>query len=155
MEAEREHALVALVMFKKFNPPVLDWEKVEPWMMESWIDSIETLFKDVYALEKDKVHLATHYLEKAAKVWWKPVKRDRSSDLPPMLWEEFRRLMFANYFPDTEKRKLQDKFRKLRQDKFRKLSRPEPDPFGGSRASNRRRTDRASPVRPRLNNKYQ
>nr|CAD1840496.1 unnamed protein product [Ananas comosus var. bracteatus] len=32
-----------------------------------------------------------------------------------MLWEEFKREVFGNYFPDTEKRKLKEKFRKLRQ----------------------------------------
>nr|CAD1833577.1 unnamed protein product [Ananas comosus var. bracteatus] len=32
-----------------------------------------------------------------------------------MLWEEFKRAMFANYFSDTLKRKLQEKFRKLEQ----------------------------------------
>nr|CAD1817790.1 unnamed protein product [Ananas comosus var. bracteatus] len=32
-----------------------------------------------------------------------------------MLWEEFKRAMFANYFLDTVKRKLQEKFRKLKQ----------------------------------------
>ncbi|XP_020082562.1 uncharacterized protein LOC109706175, partial [Ananas comosus] len=79
-------------------------------MVESWIDSIETLFDHLYTLEKDKVYLATHCLEKAAKVWLKRVKRDWSSDLPPMLWEEFKKTMFANYFPDTMKRKLQERF---------------------------------------------
>nr|CAD1824749.1 unnamed protein product [Ananas comosus var. bracteatus] len=125
-EMERERSLTALIRFKKFNPPIFEGEKVEPSMVESWIDSMETLFEDLYTSEKDKVSLATHCLEKAAKVWWKRVKRGRPSDLPPMLWEEFKRAMFANYFPDTPnsvrgyltdtvKRKLQGKFRKLRQ----------------------------------------
>ncbi|XP_020082004.1 uncharacterized protein LOC109705663 [Ananas comosus] len=114
MEAAREYTLPALVMFKKFNPPVFDGEKVEPWIVESWIDSMETLFEDIYTLEKDKVHLATHCLEKSSKVCWKRVKWDRPSDLPPMVSEEFRGLIFTNYFLDSEKKKLQDKFRKLR-----------------------------------------
>lgn len=103
----------ALVMFKKFNPLVFDGKKVEPWMLESWVDLMETLFEDLYTLEKGKVHLATHSLEKEAKVWWKRVKRDRSSNLPLMVWEEFQGLMFTNYFPDSEKKKLQDQFWKL------------------------------------------
>nr|CAD1833567.1 unnamed protein product [Ananas comosus var. bracteatus] len=32
-----------------------------------------------------------------------------------MAWDEFRGLVFSTYFTDTEKRKLQDRFRKLRQ----------------------------------------
>ncbi|XP_020089539.1 uncharacterized protein LOC109711035 [Ananas comosus] len=115
IEAKRERALEALVLFKKFNPPIFDGEKIDAAVVEAWVDSMETLFEDIYSLEKDKVPLATHCLEKAAKVWWKRVKWDRSSDLAPILWEEFRRALFANYFPDTEKRKLQEKFRKLKQ----------------------------------------
>ncbi|XP_020097138.1 uncharacterized protein LOC109716218 [Ananas comosus] len=113
--AEKERALAALVMFRKFDPPVFDGEKVKPWMVESWIDSMDTLFDDLCTLEKDKVHLATHCLERTAKVWWRQIKRDRSSDLPPLVWEKFRGLLYTNYFPDSEKKKLQDQFRKLRQ----------------------------------------
>nr|CAD1827473.1 unnamed protein product [Ananas comosus var. bracteatus] len=113
IEADRERAFAALVMFKKFSLPTFDGKKVEPTMVESWIDTMETLFEDINTLEKDKVYLATHCLDKAAKMWWKRVKRDRPSDLPPILWEEFKRAMFANYFPDTVKRKLQEKFLKL------------------------------------------
>ncbi|XP_020082833.1 uncharacterized protein LOC109706435 [Ananas comosus] len=114
-DVEGEHALAALIKFKKFNPPIFEGEKVEPAMVESWIDSMETLFEDLRTLERDRVYLATHRLEKAAKVWWKQVKRDRLPGHPPMLWEEFKRAVFANYPPDTLKRKLQEKFRKLQQ----------------------------------------
>ncbi|XP_020080707.1 uncharacterized protein LOC109704367 [Ananas comosus] len=100
-KVERERSLTALIRFKKFNPPIFEGEKMEPSMVESWINSMETLFKDLYTVEKDEVYLAAHCLEKSAKVWWKRVKRDQPSDFLPMLWEEFKRVMFANYFPDT------------------------------------------------------
>ncbi|XP_020080113.1 uncharacterized protein LOC109703810 [Ananas comosus] len=87
----------------------------DPWIVEMWIDSIETLFEDLYTLERDKVNLAVHYLKQSAKVWWKGVKQDRSPGLPPMTWEEFRGLLFLAYFPDSEKRKLKERFQKLRQ----------------------------------------
>nr|CAD1817914.1 unnamed protein product [Ananas comosus var. bracteatus] len=54
MAAERDRVLAALVMFRKFDPLVFDGEKVEPWMVELWIDSMKTLFEDLYTLEKDK-----------------------------------------------------------------------------------------------------
>nr|CAD1839548.1 unnamed protein product [Ananas comosus var. bracteatus] len=76
---------------------------------------METLFEDLYALERDKIHLAAHCLEQSAKELWKGVKRNRSPSLPPVTWEEFRGLIFSTYFSDSEKRKLQDRFRKLRQ----------------------------------------
>nr|CAD1842460.1 unnamed protein product [Ananas comosus var. bracteatus] len=61
----------------EFSPPTFDREKVEPSMVEAWIDSMESLFEDIYiyTLEKDKVHLATHCLEKAANVWWEQVSQ--------------------------------------------------------------------------------
>nr|CAD1834690.1 unnamed protein product [Ananas comosus var. bracteatus] len=37
-------------------------------MVESLVDSMETLFEDLYTLERDKVYLATHCLERTAKV---------------------------------------------------------------------------------------
>ncbi|XP_020081527.1 uncharacterized protein LOC109705195, partial [Ananas comosus] len=76
---------------------------------------METLFEDLYTLERDKVYLATHCLERTAKVWWKRIKRNRASNLPPLTWEEFRGLFYVNYFPDSEKKKLQEQFRKLKQ----------------------------------------
>nr|CAD1827424.1 unnamed protein product [Ananas comosus var. bracteatus] len=76
-DVEGERALAALIKFNKFHPPTFEGEKVEPEMVESWIDSMETLCDDLRTLERDKVYLATHCLEKAMKVWWKRVKRDR------------------------------------------------------------------------------
>ncbi|XP_020085105.1 uncharacterized protein LOC109707966 [Ananas comosus] len=115
MEAERERALAALMSFKKFDPPTFDGEDIDPWTVESWIDSIETIFEDLYTVERDKVYLAVHCLQRSAKAWWKDIKRNRSPSLPSMVWEEFRELMRLTYFPDSEKRKLQNRFQKLRQ----------------------------------------
>ncbi|XP_020099027.1 uncharacterized protein LOC109717592 [Ananas comosus] len=115
MEAERERALAALMSFKKFDPPTFDREDIDPWTVESWIDSIETVFEDLYTVERDKVRLAAHCLQRSAKVWWKGIKQNRSPRLPLMTWQEFRELILSVYFPDSEKRKLRDRFQKLRQ----------------------------------------
>ncbi|XP_020086743.1 uncharacterized protein LOC109709082 [Ananas comosus] len=76
---------------------------------------METLFEDIYTWEQDKVQLAAHCFDKRARVWWTRVKQDRSPDLPLINWEEFHGLMFAEYFPDSDKRKMQENFRKLKQ----------------------------------------
>ncbi|XP_020094157.1 uncharacterized protein LOC109714128 [Ananas comosus] len=115
LEAEKERTLATLMTFKKFDLPIFDGEDVDPWIVEMWIDSMETLFEKLYTLERDKVPLAVHCLKQSAKAWWKGIRRDRSPSLPPMAWDEFRGLMFSTYFPDNERRKLRDKFRKLRQ----------------------------------------
>ncbi|XP_020102611.1 uncharacterized protein LOC109720134 [Ananas comosus] len=111
MEAEEERALAALMTFKRFDPPVFDGENVDPWIVEMWIDSMKTLFEKLYTLERDKVPLAVHCLKQSAKVWWKSIRRNRSPSLYPMAWDEFRGLVFSAYFPDTERRKLQDRDR--------------------------------------------
>nr|CAD1830079.1 unnamed protein product [Ananas comosus var. bracteatus] len=114
-EAERERGYTALTRFTKFHLPTFDGEVIDPWTVETWLASMETLFEDIYTEEQDKVNLAAHYFDKRARVWWKRVKEDRSSDLSPIDWEEFRRLMFAEYFPDSDKRKMREDFRKLKQ----------------------------------------
>ncbi|XP_020080886.1 uncharacterized protein LOC109704553, partial [Ananas comosus] len=114
-EAERERGYTALTRFTKFHPPTFDEEVIDPWTVETWLASMETLFEDIYTEERDKVNLAAHCFDKRARVWWKRVKQDRSPDLPPIDWEEFRRLMFAEYFPDSDKRKMREDFKKLKQ----------------------------------------
>ncbi|XP_020106573.1 uncharacterized protein LOC109722831 [Ananas comosus] len=115
VEAERERALAALMSFKKFDPPTFDGEDTDPWTVESWIDSIESIFEDLYTVERDKVRLAVHCLQRSVKTWWKGIKQNRSPSLPPMTWQEFREVITSVYFPDSEKRKLRDRFQNLRQ----------------------------------------
>lgn len=71
MEAEREQALAALMTSKRFNLLTFDGETVDPRIVETWIDSMETLFENLYTLKRDKVHIAAHYIEKSIRVWWK------------------------------------------------------------------------------------
>lgn len=107
--------MAVLTAFRRFNPPTFDEKVADPWVMEARLTSMEALFEDIYTLERDKIHLVVHCFEKSAQVWWKQVKKNRSSDLPPMTWVEFRGLLFMKYFPDSDKRKMKD-FHKLRQE---------------------------------------
>nr|CAD1832719.1 unnamed protein product [Ananas comosus var. bracteatus] len=66
-KAEKERALAALMTFIKFDPPIFDGKNVNPWIVETWIDSMETLFEELYILEWDKVHLAVHCLKTVGK----------------------------------------------------------------------------------------
>nr|CAD1837183.1 unnamed protein product [Ananas comosus var. bracteatus] len=81
-EAERERGYVALTRFTKFHSPTFDGEVVDPATVESWLTAMETLFEDIFTLEKDKVNLAAHCFEKRARTWWKRVKQDRLPELP-------------------------------------------------------------------------
>nr|CAD1827328.1 unnamed protein product [Ananas comosus var. bracteatus] len=65
--------------------------------------------------QQDKVHLAVHCLEKSARVWWKATRQNRSPTLPPMMWEEFRGLLYGVHFPDSDKKKMEEQFRILKQ----------------------------------------
>nr|CAD1821588.1 unnamed protein product [Ananas comosus var. bracteatus] len=84
VKAKRERALAALTTFKRFNPPTFDREEVDPWVVETWIALMETLFEDIYTLEQDKINLATHCFEKSTRIRWRGVKKNRSPDLPPV-----------------------------------------------------------------------
>lgn len=76
--------------------------------METWIDFMETLFEYLYTLERDKVHLAAHYLKKSARVWWKGIKR---ADPSVFLWSvgrTFEDLYSPAVSPKVKKKKLQE-----------------------------------------------
>ncbi|XP_020080931.1 uncharacterized protein LOC109704586 [Ananas comosus] len=83
--------------------------------MEAWLSTMEALFEYVYTLEKDKVRLVSHYLEGSARSWWMRVKNGRSLDPATMSWEAFRELLLMEYFPESDKQKIKEDFRKLRQ----------------------------------------
>ncbi|XP_020081199.1 uncharacterized protein LOC109704824 [Ananas comosus] len=76
---------------------------------------MEALFEDIYTLEKDKVRLAAHCLKGPARSWWTRVKNGRSLDPATMTWEAFREILLMEYFPESDKRKIKENFRKLRQ----------------------------------------
>ncbi|XP_020089005.1 uncharacterized protein LOC109710682 [Ananas comosus] len=106
---------MALTRFTKFHRPTFDGDVIDPWTVETWLATMETLFEDIYTEERDKVNLAAHCFDKRAQVWWKRVKQDRAPALTPIDWEEFRKLLFAEYFPDSDRRKMREDFRKLKQ----------------------------------------
>ncbi|XP_020102689.1 uncharacterized protein LOC109720181 [Ananas comosus] len=83
--------------------------------MESWLSVMKALFEDIYTLEKDKVRLAAHCLEGSARSWWTRVNNGRSLDPATMSWEAFREILLMEYFPESDKRKIKEDFRKLRQ----------------------------------------
>ncbi|XP_020084386.1 uncharacterized protein LOC109707499 [Ananas comosus] len=115
LEAEQEQSLAVLTAFKRFNPPTFNGDDKDPWVMEAWLTAMEALFEDIYTFERDKVHLASHCFEGSAQLWWTRVKKGRSLELSPMTWEAFRELLLMEYFPESDKRKIKEDFRKLRQ----------------------------------------
>ncbi len=46
---------------------------LEPWEAESWVAAMEKLFENLFVSERYQVHLATHFLERDAYVWWQRV----------------------------------------------------------------------------------
>ncbi|XP_020080782.1 uncharacterized protein LOC109704457 [Ananas comosus] len=115
-EAGRVRFVKVLEAFMRFNPPIFDGKEADSWVLETWFTAMEALFEDIYTLERDKVPLAAHCFEKDAQIWWQKTKKKRASYLPPLTWEEFREMLFMEYFPDSDKRKMKKDFRKLRQE---------------------------------------
>ncbi|XP_020102373.1 uncharacterized protein LOC109719935 [Ananas comosus] len=115
LEAERARFVKVLRAFMRFNPPMFDRKEADLWIVETWLTAMEALFEDIYTLERDKVPLAAHCFEKDAQIWWQNAKKNRAPNLSPITWDEFRELLFMEYFPDSGKRKMKEDFRKLRQ----------------------------------------
>ncbi|XP_020082636.1 uncharacterized protein LOC109706252 [Ananas comosus] len=113
--ATPERTLAALTTFKRFNPPTFNGDVKDLWMTESWLAVMEALFEDIYTLEKDKVHLAAHYFDGSARLWWTQAKRNHSLEHASVTWEAFRETLLMEYFFESDNRKIKEDFRKLRQ----------------------------------------
>nr|CAD1821756.1 unnamed protein product [Ananas comosus var. bracteatus] len=100
---EKERALAALMTFVKFDPPIFDGENVDSWIVEMWIDSMETLFEELSTLERDRVPLAVYCLKQSAKAWWQGIRRNRSPSIPPWHGMSFGDWYLLLTSPDSER----------------------------------------------------
>lgn len=113
IDAEQEQAWASIANFKKFNPLTYNGESIDPWVVETLVDSTEKLFNDLYILDRDKVYLAAHCLDKVTHRQWKTESANLSTNLPPSIQEKFQGLIFNAFFPNKIKQQLED-FENLR-----------------------------------------
>ncbi len=85
-------------------------------VVESWLDYMEKLFENLRVPERDWIILVVPSLDQMAHRWWKgELARRVDAALYPPTWEEFRRLLFAKYFPDSSKQQMEEDFKNLKQ----------------------------------------
>ncbi|EKG08907.1 Retrotransposon gag protein [Macrophomina phaseolina MS6] len=75
---------------------------------------MEKLFRDLHIEELDRVPLAAHCLEKDAYSWWISHFERKLGSIYPS-WEEFRRLLYEQYFKDSTKQSLERELERLKQ----------------------------------------
>nr|CAD1838538.1 unnamed protein product [Ananas comosus var. bracteatus] len=114
--AERDRLMDRLGEFRRCNPRIFDGEKVDNWIVEKWLMHMEKLFRDTFVEERDRVWLATHFLDGEAYRWWLDIQDNPNTDLAAISWKKFKELLLAHYFPTSVKRKMEQDLRSLRQE---------------------------------------
>nr|CAD1842414.1 unnamed protein product [Ananas comosus var. bracteatus] len=83
--AERDRLMERLSKFRRCSPRTFDGENVDHWIVEKWLMHMEKLFRDTFVKERDRVWLATHFLDGEAYRWWLDIQ-----DNPTPIWQRLR-----------------------------------------------------------------
>ncbi|XP_022967883.1 uncharacterized protein LOC111467258 isoform X2 [Cucurbita maxima] len=88
--------------FRKYDPPVFEGKTIDPVLVESWVESIETIFEHMKCPEDQKVKCASFMLKGEAHFWWKTAQqtlRKEDEDEEPICWHEMKRAFIHKYYP--------------------------------------------------------
>nr|CAD1821800.1 unnamed protein product [Ananas comosus var. bracteatus] len=80
--SERDRLMDRLSEFRRCSPRTFDGENVDHWIVEKWLMHMEKLFRDTFVEERDRVWLATHFLDSEAYRWWLDIQ-----DNPTPTWQ--------------------------------------------------------------------
>uniref|UniRef100_A0A6I9QN49 Uncharacterized protein LOC105037278 n=1 Tax=Elaeis guineensis var. tenera TaxID=51953 RepID=A0A6I9QN49_ELAGV len=92
---------INLLDFKKYAPPAFSGTS-DPMEAESWLKAIEKVFHALRYLAEDKVTFATFMLQGEAADWWEMKIGKLGPNDVPFTWEEFRKIFYDKYFPQTK-----------------------------------------------------
>ncbi|GFZ14494.1 hypothetical protein Acr_24g0006840 [Actinidia rufa] len=118
--------------FCRMNPPSFDGSSTDPLVANHWLAKIQKLF-NVLVINDDnmRVHLVAFQLSGEANEWWESVlaaRRDarrvaraaknvKAPDIENLTWAEFEKMFKNQYFPESYREQLRDKFEKFEQEK--------------------------------------
>ena len=91
---------INLLDFKKYAPPAFSGTS-DPMEAESWLKTIEKVFHALRCPAEDKVTFATFMLQGEAADWWEIKIGKMGPNDVPFTWEEFRKVFYEKYFPQS------------------------------------------------------
>ncbi|GFZ14656.1 hypothetical protein Acr_24g0008460 [Actinidia rufa] len=122
--------------FRRMNPPSFDGSSTDPLVANHWLAEIRKLF-NVLVINDDnmRVHLVACQLSGEANEWWESVlaaRRDakrvaraaenvEAPDIENLTWAEFEKMFENQYFPESYREQLRDKFEKGLHSSVRRL----------------------------------
>nr|GME09974.1 reverse transcriptase [Ipomoea batatas]GME11970.1 reverse transcriptase [Ipomoea batatas] len=97
--------------FRRVNPPTFDGGP-NPLVAIRWIKEVEKLFAAMQYPPEIKLGVTIPLLQGNAEHWW-GVTRASYPDGDHITWEEFKRVFYRNFFPDSVRRVLENEFLNL------------------------------------------
>ena len=116
--------------FRRMNPPSFDGSSTDPLVANHWLAEIRKLFNVLVINDDDmRVHLVACQLSGEANEWWESIlaaRRDarrvaraagnvEAPDIENLTWAEFEKMFENQYFPESYREQLRDKFEKFEQ----------------------------------------
>nr|GMC63216.1 uncharacterized protein LOC109160433 [Ipomoea batatas] len=99
--------------FRRVNPPTFNGGP-DPTSAERWIKELEKLFDAMQYPNEVKVAVAIPLLQGNAEHWWEV---ERAAHPDGVSWQDFKRIFFDNFFPDSLKTIKENEFLDLKQGK--------------------------------------
>ncbi|XP_026655861.2 uncharacterized protein LOC113461011 [Phoenix dactylifera] len=100
--------------FRRLNPPMFDGG-ADPLIAETWIREVEKMFKALQYPEEVKVRLAIPMLKGNAEFWWTAIEAALEGEDELLTWEEFKKMFYEQYFPESVRISKKNEFLSLRQ----------------------------------------
>nr|GEW64238.1 hypothetical protein [Tanacetum cinerariifolium] len=116
MDAQPTDIHVWLERFQKQKPQTFSSAST-PVEAENWIAHIEKIFEVLGCGDQFKARLATYKLEGDAHSWWRAYKQAKGGDayMVTLSWNDFRDILFLQYFPYSEKEKYEREYKSIHQ----------------------------------------
>ncbi|XP_038977606.1 uncharacterized protein LOC120108118 [Phoenix dactylifera] len=100
--------------FHRLNPPMFDGG-ADPLVAETWIREVEKMFKALQYPKEVKVRSAIPMLKGNAEFWWTAIEAALEGEDELPTWEEFKKMFYDQYFPESVRISKENEFLSLRQ----------------------------------------
>ena len=103
--------------FQGLNPPAFSGDG-DYSVADRWVAHMEKLFSYHGCEEQTKVRYATFMFRDQAEEWWRSVQGELPGGGNGLLWPEFLKIFYGQFFPSSEREKRAEEFARLTQGKM-------------------------------------
>ena len=109
----RQEARIDMRAFQGLNPPPFFFTDGDYSVADRWVAQMEKLFEFHQCDDSVKVRYATFMFRNQAEEWWRSIRGELPANGNELLWPEFLRIFYGQFFPSSEQEKRAEEFARL------------------------------------------